>query len=101
MRIMADDDWRLRSQDSYLHGATLVRKPYYDRTPDDDHDHCEFCWTKFMVVPYTPADEEILKEGYAVQGRTADARFPNDYFWVCPTCVQDFADRFEWTVIDE
>lgn len=98
---MAEGDWRLHRQETYLQGATLVKKKYWDRRPDDDHDHCEFCWTKFMVVPYTPADEVILTEGYAVQGRTADPRFPDDYYWVCPACVADFASRFDWTVVNE
>lgn len=43
-----NDNWRLRGQEDFLEGATLVYKKYWDRRPDDDHDHCEFCWTKFM-----------------------------------------------------
>jgi hypothetical protein len=54
-----------------------------------------------MVEPYPGATEEILAEGYAVQDQTADTEFPNDYYWVCPTCVKDFAELFEWTVIEE
>jgi hypothetical protein len=99
--VTDDKDWRLRGQESYLHGATLVRKLYWNRRPDDDHDHCEFCWAKFMVEPYEGATEEILAVGYAVQDRTADEDFPNDYYWVCPTCVRDFAKRFQWTVIED
>jgi hypothetical protein len=70
-----------------------------NRRPDDDHDHCEFCWAKFMVDPYEGAAEEILAMGYAVQDRTADEDSPNDHYWICSTCV--FAKRFQWTVTDE
>ena len=96
-----NDDWRIRDQETYLRGATLIKKHYWNRRPDDDHDHCEFCWAKFMVEPYPGATEEILAVGYAVQDRSADEAFPNDYYWVCPTCVADFAKRFDWTFIED
>jgi hypothetical protein len=24
-----------------------------------------------------------------------------DHWWVCPTCINDFAQRFEWVVLEE
>ena len=24
----------------------------------------------------------------------------NDYWWICPNCVRDFAERFQWTVLE-
>jgi len=66
---------------------------------------------------------DVLTEGYAVHDRRPDpssgallGRVYNpdgvieqketsgrrdDYWWVCPNCVADFSERFEWTVIDE
>src|SRR5205823_10885246 len=70
-----DADWRLRGQEHYLQGATLVRKPYHARSEEWEHDHCEFCWTKFMDpsfssehARYAEHHPDVLVEGYAVQG---------------------------------
>lgn len=65
---MADDDRRLRGQEDFLQGATLLHKKHMDRRPEDAHDHCEFCWAKFMVVPYAD-DQGILTEGFVLQAR--------------------------------
>jgi len=78
------DDWRLRGQESYLGGAALHRASYRARSPVWDHDHCAFCWAKFMESD----GPEILREGY-----TTD----NEFHWVCPTCFEDFRRRFGWS----
>lgn len=80
------DDWRLTNQEGYLRGATLRWTTYVPPRPGWDHDHCEFCWAKFMAggVP------ETLAAGYATPDRS---------HWVCPTCCADFRARFGWTVI--
>jgi hypothetical protein len=81
----ADDDWRLRDQERYIGGAMLHRATYHAPSSVWDHDHCEFCWAKFM-----DSDEpEILREGYV----TDDGRD-----WVCPQCFEDFRERFGWTI---
>jgi len=67
-----DADWRLRGQERYLQGATLVRKPYQARSEEWEHDHCEFCWTKFRDM-------------------RSKAAAP---------CAQEFAHRFDWTVLE-
>ena len=124
-----DDDWRLQGQEKYLFGATLLRKRYKAWSEDWDHDHCEFCWAKFMdpsssidAAQFIADNPEVLIEGYAVQGRrpsTSSAelmgrvysqdgviapKIPSedreDYWWVCPQCVSDFAERFEWVVLE-
>jgi hypothetical protein len=46
--MVAKDDWRLRNQERYLKGATLYRRQYEPASEQNDHDHCEFCFTKFM-----------------------------------------------------
>ena len=81
-------DWRLRGQEKYLTGVTLVHRPYrrYAANRAWDHDHCAFCWAKFMVEDHP----DTLHEGYATQ---------DDYFWICERCFQDFRDKFRWKVI--
>ena len=77
-------------QEKYLQGATLVHCRYrkYAKNPTWDHDHCEFCWAKFMTEDLP----DVLHQGYATQ----------DYYrWVCEQCFADFRDRFGWQVIDK
>lgn len=88
---MADNkDWRLQGQERYLKGVTLFHRRY--RQPAEnlewDHDHCAFCWAKFMVGN----SEEAQHQGYA----TAD-----DYWLVCEACFNDFKNMFEWKVVNE
>lgn len=83
---MADGDWRLTGQAAYLTGAVLCRRPYRRYREGWDHDHCEFCFAKFAEPGPLP---DALHEGYA----TLDA-----YRWICPTCFEDFRERFGWTL---
>ena len=81
------DDWRLQNQQAYLAGAVLFLRrwnPSKDH-PEWDHDHCAFCWQKFMDSD----DAEVQKEGYG----TEDERH-----WVCKSCFEDFRESFHWTV---
>jgi hypothetical protein len=102
-------DWRLHGQEEYLQGATLLRKPYRAGNEAWDQGHCEFCSTTFTEPALSPDDPEVLTEGYSVQGRGPEASSKGkarsvdstDYWWVCPTCVNDFAHRFEWVVLEE
>ena len=84
------NDWRLTNQESYLMRAKLVHREYQaanpsNSNPGSDHDHCEFCWAKFM----TSGGSEVLTSGYA----TLDG-----YRWICEQCFNDFAAQFEWEV---
>jgi hypothetical protein len=63
-------DWRLQGQEKYLKGITLQGKVYEQLSPDWDHDHCDFCWAKFMDRDLP----EVLREGYV----TFD-----DHHWIC------------------
>jgi hypothetical protein len=78
-----DGDWRLQGQERHLQRATLQWARWAPPRPGSDHDHCEFCWAKFMEED----GPDVLHEGYA----TADR-----YRWICATCFHDFKDRFEW-----
>ena len=79
------DDWRLRGQESFLQGVALVKKKYHAYSDDWDHDHCEFCMSKFSKDPTD------LHDGYT----TLD-----EYHWVCPTCFEDFRVAFAWTLLE-
>jgi len=78
-------DWRLTNQERYLRGVTLIWQPYAPAQPDNDHDHCEFCYAKFMRGDAP----DTLQEGYATVDR---------HRWVCKPCFDDFASQFEWHV---
>jgi len=80
---MAEDDWRLTNQEKYLFGKTLRWKRYTTRSEEWDHDHCAFCWQKFMDQDLP----DVHREGYATE---------DDYYWICKTCYLDFKDRFQW-----
>jgi hypothetical protein len=109
--VKGDKDWRLRGQEEYLQGATLLRKTYKAGAEAWDHDHCEFCSAAFMEPALAPKDPEVLTEGYSVLGRGPEAAAegrtgrvyadPTDYWWVCPACVKDFARRFEWVILEK
>ncbi len=81
-------DWRLTGQERYLMGEKLQRRRYrrYPKNPNWDHDHCEFCWAKFMVEDYP----DVLHEGYA----TLD-----EYRWICDECFRDFHKQLKWVVV--
>jgi hypothetical protein len=79
------NDWRLTNQERYLRDVTLSWEAYSPASPENDHDHCEFCFSKFMISP-TP---DTLHEGYAT---------PDKYRWICRTCFDDFLDLFGWQV---
>jgi len=79
-------DWRLGGQERSLTGVTLRWQEYHAPRADWDHDHCAFCWAKFMekTVPDT------VHAGYATLDR---------YHWICKPCFNDFRERFAWIVV--
>ncbi len=57
-----------------------------------EHDHCEFCWAKFMDPTFSPAsreqvaaDPEILTEGYTTTAAHSNGA---DYHWICPALLR-------------
>ena len=94
----ADDDWRLGGQE-FLQGAALRWGPWRrpSTNPDWDHDHCTFCWATFMEAGDPFAEAATLTEGYTT---TSEHPQGDGYHWVCARCFADFAERFEWRVIE-
>ncbi|MBX9950612.1 MAG: hypothetical protein K2Y39_15695 [Candidatus Obscuribacterales bacterium] len=90
------DEWRLQGQESYLKGVSLRYKRYVMRDEKWDHDHCSFCWAKFMDEQNVNALPDCLYEGYAT---LACDQFADDYFWICATCFEDFREHFNWKLV--
>lgn len=90
MSNVNESDWRLQGQKKYLKSVTLVHRLYrrYANNPNWDHDHCSFCWAKFMVEDHP----DVLHQGYATE---------DDYHWICEKCFEDFKEMFDWSVVDE
>ena len=71
MKVMANsntesDDWRLSgASKEFLKHARLWRSRYAPATSANDHDHCEFCFAKFMVG----GANESLDQGYTTADR--------------------------------
>jgi len=78
-------DWRLQGQEKYLKGVVLRKRKYKQSSPSWDHDHCEFCFGKFMEKK----GKDILNEGYVTQDGKR---------WICRDCFEDFKESFEWKV---
>jgi hypothetical protein len=83
-----ENDWRLTNQLLCLKGVKLIRESYSAPNDQWDHDHCEFCWTKFMEQGYSGT----LSSGYTTEDRR---------HWICESCYEDFKDLFEWSVLEE
>jgi hypothetical protein len=84
----APEDWRRTGQERTLLGVTLERRDYEPYRPGWDHEHCSFCWAKFVPPGVESGDPKALARGYVTQ----------DDQWICDRCFADFRDEFEWTV---
>ena len=90
------DHWGQTGQeDVFPPGSQLELRPYESLRDSWDHDHCIFCWAKFLDPGSSEAsriaiesDPEILTSGYTAG--------PAGGEWVCPSCFEEFADRFSW-----
>ena len=69
------------SQEDYLSGKALYFRKWKAPKKEWDHDHCAFCWETFSDYPDT------LHEGYTTE---------DNYYWICPTCYNDFKEMFKW-----
>ena len=85
MATVSADDWRLSGQERYLKGVTLRHMQWEPRHPDNDHDHCEFCWAKLAAPRITGS----IQDGYCTEDR---------YHWICPECFHDFKEQFKWSL---
>jgi len=79
-------DQRLGRQERYLTAVTLRWQEYHAPRADWDHDHCAFCWAKFI----DGSGPGVEHAGYT----TLDEKH-----WVCKTCFGDFRERFAWKIV--
>ncbi|HEU4973836.1 MAG TPA: hypothetical protein VFT50_02010 [Baekduia sp.] len=101
----APDDWRRQGQEDYLRGARLTWKRYQALSAQWEHEHCEFCWQKFLDAEYSPEHRRALEErsddiepaGYT---NLAAGDVPAGKWWICKRCFEDFADEIEWVVVE-
>ena len=84
---IALSDWRLTNQLHFLYEKSIVKKSYVAPSPEWDHDHCAFCWSKF-----TEDGVNDLHEGYYV---------PETKDWFCDNCFNDFQEMFKWRIVKE
>ena len=91
-----EDDWRLSGNEGLFRGAVFTRQAYRRWSPEWDHDHCPFCWASFSEADSAGDIEGALYEGYSTAGPPADPQ--DDYYWVCPSCFDDFREHLEWSV---
>ena len=101
--VTEENDWRLTGQERYLQGAALTWKRYHARSETWEHEHCAFCWAKFMDPDFSDAyrqhiaeHPDVLTEGYTT---TAEHHHGADHHWICKPCFDDFAERFHWRVV--
>jgi hypothetical protein len=81
-------DWRLGwGKDDFLRGAVFVWEEYSAPSEAWDHDHCAFCWQKFMEVDRP----DVERFGYVTDTEVQE-------WWVCRGCFEDFRERFGWQV---
>jgi hypothetical protein len=88
------NDWRegMRGSNPWLKGVKLHWMTYKKPSDTGDHDHCSFCWVRFIEADdVIDSDDFITHEGYT----TLD-----DYHWVCNDCLGYFKDEFEWVVTE-
>jgi len=97
-------DWRWHPGNaSWLDGRTLRHHRYRAPSATWDHDHCEFCWQKFMDASDSANKAEWFASGELAAVGYATVAFDNradDYHWVCEKCFHDFDPFFHWTVIE-
>ncbi len=99
-----EDDWRRRGQEQYLRRAQLTLKRYQALSAQWEHEHCAFCWHKFLDPSYSETHRRILEEipdRHSAEGYTNLPRQdrPAGKWWVCKQCFDDFAAEFEWAVV--
>jgi hypothetical protein len=101
--VVDANDWRRRGQEKHLRGARLAWRRYQAMSAQWEHEHCEFCWAKFLDANYSPAhrvllesDPEVLAGGYTeAPGGTQ----PAGEHWICKPCFEDFREEFEWELV--
>ena len=98
-----DDDWRRTGQEEWLSGLRLTWKRYQAYSGNWEHEHCEFCWKKFLDEHYAQWMHDALASqspehcGFGFTNvRHED--IPAGRHWICRECFDDFVPEFGWSV---
>ena len=97
-------DWRLRRQDEMLSGVELRLETYGRYSETWDHDHCDFCFGKFLPPGQidehrrlaSDDDHELFTEGYTT---TESYESGANCVWICTGCFSDFDELISWVVV--
>ena len=73
------DDWRYREQKEYLENRTFL----FGKVRTNDHEHCEFCYEKFIVGDNK--NVYVTLDGYC---------------HVCEQCFEDFKSALSFRVFE-
>lgn len=65
--------------------CTSLKKACIAAQPHMGPNHCNFCWATFSEY------DDDLHEGYCT---------PDETYWICPECFNDFKEMFHWTLED-
>jgi len=97
--MIEENDWRLEVAPKDLDNEKLIKEDvanFYKVRKDEwdgknpfefwDHDHCAFCFEKFMV-------ETAAEQPFAYRSQDYNT-------WICETCYNDFNEKFKWKLIE-
>lgn len=107
------EDWRYINGDC-LKDCIFKYRDYRPTEPDNDHDHCAFCWAKFypekldadtqtagyvtfFEEDYDPRKHEIQRgaDGSVIVPKALKTNGKvRVFYWVCKECFKDFKDVF-------
>lgn len=90
-------------QERFLTGLKFAWRRYQAYSGNWEHEHCEFCFRKFldgsyaewMRVALAEEPDECAAAGYA-NLRHGDV--PAGRSWICDECFADFVPEYRWEV---
>jgi hypothetical protein len=99
------DDWRRMHEEQFLTGLAFAWRRYQAFSGNWEHEHCEFCFKKFLDASYADWMRAALSEKpdeYAAAGYTnlRHGDVPAGRHWICVDCFSDFLPEYRWEVAD-
>lgn len=89
-------DRRPADKEERFRGAIFVRRIYAPSSPEWEHEHCELCGAEIVERGSHWDTADAVYEGYSTPGPTEAPM--EDWYWVCPSCFEDFRERLGWTL---
>ncbi len=106
--LVVDTEARRRQQledHQDLRGLRLTWKNYQAASGYREHEHCAFCWYKFLDPHYSEAHRRALENEPGKQSpggytNLSQKEFEAGKVWICRRCYEDFAADLEWIVVE-